>query len=56
MRVQVPMEQTDQSIPTMERLTNAGNNPKRSRLNYSGDCGRNGGNQSAPDGFMRDAR
>jgi hypothetical protein len=35
----------------MERLTNVGHNPKRSRLNSSSNSGRNGGNQSNPRGL-----
>jgi hypothetical protein len=52
---QVRVEHTGQNVPPSDRGTNAGNTPKRTRLDTAGNS-RNVGNQSAPGGFMRDAR
>jgi hypothetical protein len=52
---QVPVEHTGQNVPPSDRGTNAGHTPKRTRLDTAGNS-RNVGNQSAPGGFMRDAR
>jgi hypothetical protein len=52
---QVLVEQSDQNRPDGPRNTFVGHTPKRSRIESSGNGGR-GGNQSAPSGFMRDAR
>jgi hypothetical protein len=51
----VTVEHSDQSRPVIDRPPNAGHTPKRTRLDTSGSS-RNVGNQSAPGGFMRDAR
>jgi hypothetical protein len=51
----VLVEHTDQNRPVTDRAPNAGHTPKRTRLDSSGNS-RNVGNQSAPGGFMRDAR
>jgi hypothetical protein len=42
-------------MPNVDRATNTGHTPKRSRLDTAGNS-RNVGNQSAPGGFLRDAR
>jgi hypothetical protein len=52
---QVSVEHTGQNMPTSKRVTNTRHTPKRSRLDNAGNS-RNVGNQSAPGGFMRDAR
>jgi hypothetical protein len=51
----VTVVHTDQSRPVIDKPPNAGHTPKRTRLDNSGSS-RNVGNQSAPGGFMRDAR
>jgi hypothetical protein len=51
----VLVEQSDQNRPAPDRAPVAGHTPKRTRLDNSG-ISRNMGNQSAPGGFMRDAR
>jgi hypothetical protein len=51
----VLVEQSDQNRPAPDRAPVAGHTPKRTRLDTSGNT-RNVGNQSAPGGFMRDAR
>jgi hypothetical protein len=51
----VLVEQSDQNRPAPDRAPVAGHTPKRTRLDTSGN-NRNVGNQSAPGGFMRDAR
>jgi hypothetical protein len=53
--IPAPIEHTDQNRPAPDRVPNAGHTPKRTRLDSSGNS-RNVGNQSAPGGFMRDAR
>jgi hypothetical protein len=51
---QVQVEQVDQNRLDMERIPPSGHTLKRSRIDTSGHAER--GNQSAPGGFMRDAR
>jgi hypothetical protein len=53
--IPVPVEHTNQNRLVIDRAPNAGHTPKRTRLDSSGNS-RNVGNQSAPRGFMRDAR
>jgi hypothetical protein len=52
---QVLVEQSDPNRPDGPRNTSVGHTPKRSRIELSVNGGR-GSNQSAPSGFMRDAR
>jgi hypothetical protein len=50
------VEQNDQNISDVERETNVGRTPKRSRIDNSRTGGRNIGYESGPGGFMRDVR